>query len=259
MKRSGWWGLLLILVGGLALLDGLDLIHLHAYRAWIWPTVLILLGLFSMLRSRRIEPVGLLLTAGGVYWLLIRLHVMAPVSFRIWGPCVLILIGIGCLFARRPAPYNTSSQSTASERQSYSDAGAQTHHASDATQGPTEYTSDGFVRSSVIFSGDERHFGGPVFGGADVSVLFGGCQLYLTDYQQAKQPCAIDVSCSFGGAKLYVPRQWRIERNGLTCLFGGCGFHGNADAQPVASISLRGFVAFGGVDIIYVECLDSAV
>ncbi len=248
MKRSGWWGLFFILIGGLALLDGLNIIHLYAYRDWIWPGILILLGLFSMVRSRRIEPVGLLLTAGGAYWLLIRLHVLAPVGFRIWGPCALILIGIGCLCARRPAPRyaaqgeNPQSTSQTTEQSTYAS----------ATQGPTESTADGFIRSSVIFSGDERHFGGALFSGADISVLFGACQLHLTGYQAAKQPCSVDISCSFGSTKVYIPRQWRVERNGLTCVCGGCSFHGNADASPVASISLRGFVAFGGVDIIYV-------
>ena len=248
MKRSWIPGLLIVLFGGCLLLNNLGLLHLHAYARYLWPCGVILLGLCIAIANRHLDFFSLALMAGGTYWLLVRMHVLRRVGFSIWGPCLLVLLGLSMLFPNRnrvpsyeaPEDAYDSRSEAAGERP---DEGRPT---TSTTQG------DGVVRSSVYFGSDNRRIGGPRFAALYATTVFGATKIDLCDFQDAADACPVNISCIFGGFDLYVPRCWRVERRGMTCALGSLALKGapNPDASHV--LVLDGLVAFGSIDIHFI-------
>ena len=246
MKRSWIPGLLIVLFGGCLLLNNLGLLHLHLYARYLWPCGVILLGLCIAIANRRLDFFSLALMAGGTYWLLVSMHIVRRVGFSIWGPCLLVLLGLTMLFPRRnhiptyEAPNDTDTQRRAED--------------ADVGERPTASTTqgDGVVRSSVYFGSDNRRVGGPHFAALYATTVFGSTKLDLCDFQAAADTCPVNISCVFGGFDLYVPRDWRVERRGMTCALGSLALKGapNPDAHHI--LVLDGLVAFGGIDIHFV-------
>ena len=221
MRKYNWIGLVIILIGVAVLLDNLDVIQ--GINVWhlIVPCLLILGGVGSMTSARRVHFWGCLLLLGGLYWLLVELNVLPSVSWQIVVPAAIILVGLGIFlptYGRRSEDCNT----------------------------------DGFVSSTAIFGGDERRLAGAAFTGANITAIFGGVELDFTGFESLHSPAQIDITTVFGGVDLTLPAGWRVERKGLTCIFGGLGFKGHpaaGDADKV--IELTGLCLFGGVDIKY--------
>lgn len=92
-----FWGLLLILVGGLILLNNFDLLNGGVF-AW-WPVLVLVAGLWLVSRGlRRRQSGGLvggtLLLGLGVFWLLLSLGIVGESLLL---PIVLLALGFGLL------------------------------------------------------------------------------------------------------------------------------------------------------------------
>ena len=94
---------LLIIIGVLIILSNLDIISIEHIMKYLWPSLLILIGLFNLVRNRRIQFFSVILIAIGSIYLLNELEII-NITFRqimtyFW-PGVLILIGLNLLFSR---------------------------------------------------------------------------------------------------------------------------------------------------------------
>ncbi len=246
MKRSFIPGLLIVLLGGGLLLNNLGLLHLEAYARYLWPCVTIVLGLCIAFANRRLDFFSLALMVGGTYWLLVRMHVLHRVGFSIWGPCLLVLLGLTMLFPRRDrVPPHAASDGGQDRRHSEREA--------DAAR-PTDATTqrDGVVRSSIYFGSENRRVDGPCFTALYATTVFGATKIDLCGFDGAAALCPVNISCIFGGFDLYIPRSWRVERRGMTCALGGLSLKGTPDADANSVLVLDGLVAFGGIDIHYI-------
>lgn len=84
----------------------------------------------------------------------------------------------------------------------------------------------------------------------NVWIAFGGGDLDLRQATFEDNVCYIDVVCMFGGLDVIVPEGVRVEDR-TTAVFGDSTVKGLAvhDTPDEPTIVLRGFVAFGGVDV----------
>ncbi len=92
-----FWGLLLIVLGGLVLLKNLNLLNSGVF-AW-WPVLVLLAGLWLLSRGLRRRQGGgvvggTLLLGLGTFWLLLSLGVVGNNLFL---PVVLLALGLGLL------------------------------------------------------------------------------------------------------------------------------------------------------------------
>jgi hypothetical protein len=113
-----------------------------------------------------------------------------------------------------------------------------------------EYSKDDFVDSTNIFSGTKKVVLSKNFRGGDLTNIFGGCELDLTQADMV-EPAVMDVTAIFGGATLIIPPNWAIKTDAVT-IFGGISDKRkfpNAPESATKTLILDGTVIFGGVEI----------
>ncbi len=214
-------GLILVAVGGIFLLDSLELMNFgHLFQEW-WPIILILVG-FSKFRNDS-ESGGLLLLALGVIFLSATLGI---VNFnRIWRFWPLILIGIGLqiIFRSRRKPSFSEKINVSSD--------------------------DEYFSLNAIFNGSNHRMHSNHFKGGEAFVLFGGLEIDLTKATADPAGCYFSLTTIFGGIDIRVPENWSVVTSG-TSIFGGIS---NKTApgknDKVISVNLNGVVLFGGIEV----------
>jgi len=115
---------LLIAVGILIILSNLNIISVESLMKYLWPSLLILIGLYNLVRDRRIQIFSVILIGIGTIYLLNELDIIV-VTFRqimmyFW-PVLLILIGFNLLFSRprkiRPIEPSNKPRHTSNQRE----------------------------------------------------------------------------------------------------------------------------------------------
>ena len=222
------FGLVIIAVGTLMLLDNLGV--LHARDIWDYaPLILVAIGISKIVESQG-RPSGSLfgglLTAGGTLWFLNNIDVLRMEARFIWPVAI---IGLGVLFLYR-----------ALERQMHPDAPAENNAESQAQ-----------INIATVFGGVKRFVDAPDFRSADLFACFGGVEI---DFRGAKiqERAVIDANAVFGGIEIRVPRTWLVEVRG-TGIFGGYEdktLHPDGSMPgPTPKLTITGLAVFGGVTV----------
>jgi predicted membrane protein len=105
----------------------------------------------------------------------------------------------------------------------------------------------------VIFGGREIFINSQKFVGGKTTSMFGGTEYDLRQSQLSENGALIDCVSVFGGCSFKVPPDWTIK-NEVTSVFGaftdkrGATF-GQIVPNPSKTLIIRGFSAFGGVEI----------
>jgi predicted membrane protein len=221
------WGGILILVGLAFLLDHLGIINVE--RLWrFWPMILVFAGVVNMLsRERRFWGV-LLVLAGGF----LQLNQLGIAHFG-WGefwPLVLIAAGLlilwGSFEAHRRPPVLSS------------------------TGGDPRTT----LNEAVVFGGLERRMTSQDFQGGDVTAIFGGVELDLTEANMVANEATLAITAIFGGVEIRVPPSWQVAFRGAP-IFGGVEDKTRTarvddPANPnLKVLVITGAVIFGGLEI----------
>ena len=233
-----WSATILIALGVLFLLDRLGVLDFgHFLHRW-WPSVLIVIGLFQLLRSGGRRWGGpMLLICVGVLFQVSHLHVFAWWRAENLWPLVLIAVGVGLLIGRaRPAapPEGTTSAEEASE----------------------------VVDAFVLWSGLERTVTSKKFRGGDATAFMGGIQLDLRQAELASGEQVLHLTAILGGIEVRVPESWQVAVEG-TPLLGGIGDKRAPAAArsappdaaapdvsiPAGRLRIRGFALMGGVEV----------
>ncbi len=94
---------LLIAVGVLIILSNLKIISIESLMDYLWPSLLILIGIYNLIRDRRIQLFSVILIAIGSLYLLNELEIINvtinQVMLYFW-PTLLILVGLNLLLGR---------------------------------------------------------------------------------------------------------------------------------------------------------------
>lgn len=115
---------LLIAVGILIILSNLNIISVEILMKYLWPSLLILIGVYNLVRDRRIQIFSVILIGIGTIYLLNELDIIV-VTFRqimmyFW-PALLILLGFNILFSRprkiRPIEPSSKPRHTSNQRE----------------------------------------------------------------------------------------------------------------------------------------------
>lgn len=218
MRRINWFGVVLLIVGALMLLNALG-IGLYIGVGLFWPAVLVCIGLISAISGRRVTFWNCLLVVVGVYWALVTLGAIMPLDMSAWLPVLIILLGISILFPN-------------------------------ASRARRSMVGDTFTSTSV-FGGDKRTLVGKTFSGGDAVSLFGGFDLDLTGYEAFAPVSHIYAHTIFGGGNFIVPAHVRVERRGFTAIAGGLSIKGQPYPDAVCVLEVSGLALFGGITFQY--------
>ncbi len=221
-------GGILVLVGIAFLLDHLGIISIgNPFR--FWPSLIVLVGLLNFMSHRRAWG-GLLMFAG----VILQLNELGITHFgwaQLW-PMLLIALGFFVLWGsleRRNKPGSPSSIST---------------------DGDPRTT----LNEAVVFGGLERRMTSQDFQGGDVTAIFGGVELDLTEANMDAKEATLAITAIFGGVEIRVPPNWQVAFRGAP-IFGGIEDKTRtARVEDPANSNLKvlnitGAVIFGGLEI----------
>ena len=222
-SQRNWVGIILIVIGGLFILDTFDIMNFgNAFSTW-WPLIFIIIGLLKIKGSEKSS--GIILLIIGVIFLLSTLDIIYWSSvWRFW-PLILIFIGISMLM-RGSRRSNFLKMRAAGQ------------------------SSENFVRASAIFGGNEQKVVSSNFKGGDIMSLFGGVELDLRQAHISPDGCTLHVTSLFGGVEILVPPNWDLLISG-TPIFGGIESRNSVDDGELKKekVHIKCTVAFGGIEI----------
>ncbi|MHB9041875.1 MAG: LiaF transmembrane domain-containing protein [Melioribacteraceae bacterium] len=215
-------GFLLILIGGLFLLRNYDLFD-FPYEDITWEYFFILVGVLFFFLSRN-KTAGIVFIAIGLFNLLPEL----------W-PLIFVMIGLYIIFGRERFRHSRlSSKSTFEE--------------------PSDQPASGndYVDSVNIFGGGNKVIHSDNFRGGNITSIFGGSEINLSNCKLAKGENFIEVTAVFGGTTIIVPHDWKVVLDVLP-IFGGFGDERSKDPnkafQEGRTLVIKGLVIFGGGEV----------
>jgi predicted membrane protein len=222
-RGPGW--LIMILIGTFFLMDqlipGLDI------HRFIWPAVIILVGLIMLIRPKK------------PHWMEHQWHQKWEQKdrekwqrwqrrrMRRWNPG---------MDASQGDPADTSSGET-------------TGSASGMGYSSKSFSSEDFIDATTILGGIHKNILSKNFKGGDITIFMGGAEINLSQ-ADIQGTASLDITQIMGGTKIIVPPHWEV-RSQLTSVFGNIEDKrtniGNTDPNKVLIID--GSSVFGGIEI----------
>lgn len=212
------FGAAIILIGILLLLDTTGTIETRDLLRYA-PSLLILIGVWSLVRSRFLNVVGPVVLIGvGAAWQAIALGYATWEDVVVFWPILIIAFGLSVLLG------HLRSRGRATEDDQFS--------------------------AFAVFGGVERRNTSKHFTGADLTALFGGAELDIRDAEITDLPARINVVAMFGGVDIIAPREWNVRLDVIPILGGASDDRLRSEStNEEVDLVVTGFVAFGGVSI----------
>ncbi len=247
-----WTGLFLLAAGCLLL----------AYKmgapipSWIftWPVLLIVIGLFTGVKSRFHNPGSFIMILIGAIFLADQS--IPGIDFHNY-IVPAILIGIGLVFLFRPRASGCGGHHRWDRRNERIKRRLQT--------GPDNFTNDAnsssthndqfndnaeYIDVVSVFGGIKKNIQSKNFKGGEVVSFMGGSEI---NFMQAdiQHPVELEVNNVFGGTKLIIPSNWDVK-NEISAVFGGVDDKRSFNISIPDSnkiIRLKGSCVFGGIEV----------
>ncbi|WP_293300588.1 LiaF domain-containing protein [Pedobacter sp. UBA4863] len=251
VNRSGkvWAGLVIVAIGALLLLKnfGLGLPH------WIfnWSNWLIVIGLFVGARNNFKNSGWFVMVLIGAYFTLeeiFRGYDMSNIVF----PIMLLVLGLYLIV--KPKSVHSCKKNKWKDKgyryNEFDQANPATAQPADAAAAnDTNFNANDYINSVNVFGGSNQVIYSKNLKGGEVTAVFGGGDINLTQSDFEGQ-IVIDVTAIFGGVKIVVPPTWQIKSE-VTAIFGGVddkrAIYPSTE-QVNKLVIIRGVVLFGGVE-----------
>lgn len=220
-------GIILMLAGGLLLLDTFDITQLPIrHYIFSWKTLLIAIGVVILITKERATAGYVLIGLGVIFWLPSLVNDSVALHQIFWPA---ILIGIGVVIITRRGQH------------------ARRHRVS---TGNKESSSD-YIDDISILGGGTKIIQSKNFKGGDITAIFGGSEFSFREAELSPDGCTIDVFTMFGGSKLIIPDNW-VVKSDMFSIFGG--FNDKRlvraeEGEQANVLYLKGAVIFGGIEI----------
>ena len=217
------FGVILLVLGVLFLIDQLNIFASFDISIWkvinvVWPLVLIYLGTNLVLKERK-NTGGIILIVLGVLFL--GSNIFEVSFFSMFWPFILIALAISMLINKdEESSINISNEEVSSDT----------------------------INESVVFWGMDRTVISDSFKGGEVTCVFGGGKLDLSQVKVDKDGASLEVNCIFGGAEIIVPKDVNVVSNG-TGVFGGWSPKITSSKSTGPKLEITGAAVFGGVEV----------
>lgn len=213
-KRNLFWGILLIVVGILFLGRNMDWWDFSIFFDGWWTLFLIVPSVISLVRRERIGTSFLILTLGVLMLLACQDVIEWSTIWKIFVPLIIIVIGLSIIFANRKVK------------------------GKEIKANAKEYV--------AIFSGVDEVIN-KIESDFKITSIFGGVELDMRDVK-LDSDLVIDCFTLFGGIDIKLPKDVKVEVNGLP-IFGGVeNKYRNHDAK--VTVYINHTTIFGGVDLL---------
>ncbi len=221
-------GIILIIIGGLFLLNSLDIVDFRVSRIiFSAPFILFIIGILIMVNSGK-RALGGILAGVGFIWLLPRIFPDIDFGPNLFIPVILILLGVYMII--KHSQKKTENDSFISD----------------------EFVKKDFIDDVSVFGGGNKIIRSDNFKGGSITAIFGGSEIDLTNCKLADGTSIIDIVAIFGGTTIIVPQNWDVQLN-VTPLFGGFSNKSlkipNLEVDKTRTLIIKGVAIFGGGEV----------
>lgn len=221
--RRVWLGAILIILGGLFLLNSLDIFNFRFTRIFIsWPFFFFVIGLYILVQTEK-KVFGAILTGLGGLFLIPRIIPGVYISWSVVFPILLIAVGLYIIL-----------------------------HSRKNTEFLRGEIKEDTVDDISIFGGGDKIVTSKNFKGGNITAIFGGSEINMTQCQLAEGVNSIDVFALFGGTTIIVPKHWNVVVS-VSSILGGFSNKGIKDPtieiDTSRSLVIKGLVIFGGGEV----------
>ncbi len=218
MKSKIFFGLLLMVIGVLLLLQNLGFLDGISVWQYVLPVALIGIGASNASSKRRANTADLLFILVGLVMLASRLGFIAGISvWRFVPPAILIILGLKFLTQKKIHPDSVEIKC-------------------------------GKVDVNAFFSGAEARCDSDSFEHGEINVAFGGASLDLSQAQSQFPACHLEANAFFGGIEIIVPKSWAVS-TAINGILGGYENKAYNPANPVTVLTVSGNAFCGGIEI----------
>lgn len=248
-----WAGVFFIGIGAVLLLRNMGL----ALPSWLfsWSMLLVVIGLFIGLKHRFRNSGWIIMVIIGGYFTLEKAFDHDFDFHRVGLPLLLVTLGLFLIFKPKDSFKKRHAcrkfKKNRFDKDPLTDLNDQTNAEGEPlnVKDKKAYSQD-FLDSVNVFGGSNQTVYSKNFKGGEITAVFGGCDVNLTqaDFEGTIE---IDVTAVFGGCKIIVPAGWQVKSE-VTAIFGG--LDDKRGMQPATEgtdklLVIRGVAMFGGVDI----------
>ncbi|MCF6271407.1 MAG: cell wall-active antibiotics response protein [Melioribacteraceae bacterium] len=217
VKTNTIIGIVIILIGGLILATNFNFFP-GAYLKMIfkWQSILILIGIITYLNSGN-KSLGVLLASIGILG-------FVP---NFWA---LLLIGLGVYIIYK------SKNKPPTE---------------DINRDPEFNNPSEYINDISIFGGSRKNFQIANFRGGNITAIFGGSEIDLTNSSLCDGVSTLNIFFLFGGSNIRIPSNWNVFIE-LTPILGGFKDKRIVVADESSNnkkLVIKGFILFGGGDL----------
>ncbi|MBE0712794.1 MAG: hypothetical protein IH583_10455 [Candidatus Aminicenantes bacterium] len=218
-----FWGLLLILLGFIFLLDQMGRLDFGDLVGHYWPVVFILIGI-SILLSNNFQNVGsgIFFILFGAFFLLMRLRVFDQAVWRYLWPLAVISAGLWILL--RPAWHPDKKKIN-------------------------EMTADDLA-ISLVLSGTSRKVESQNFKGGKADVVLGSAEVDFRGARLSGGQATLLLSVVLGSIELTVPHEWQVVIEG-TPVLGSMDSRKKTipDVEKTGTLFIKGSAVLGSIEI----------
>jgi hypothetical protein len=231
------WGIAIIAIGSILLLDQMEIVSAHHIFQFFWPAFLIFFGVEGLLFcSVPGRFWGSFLTLAGVVLLLSNLGYL-HVRWSLFWPLAIILWGIWIL----SRTFGGGSSWGAKWVRPMMNVGAERGFASDSPD----------MHAEVVFSATQRRINSKNFVGGKGTAVFGELKIDLTEADIAGDEAMLHLDAVFGAVEVRIPTTWVVVSRGAA-VFGEYTdrtTHAQPSGPGAKRLLVKGGAVFGSVVI----------
>lgn len=218
-----------------------------------WPSIIILIGIYTGVKHRFQNFSWLIITAIGTLFLVD--HHFVPLNLKEY-TLPIILIAVGFLFLTRPRHKWHDEQYWKHHygrhrKNRWHDQWQDAQQQAAAARPDVINTTDGeFIEVNAVFGSAKKMIFSKDFKGGEINCFMGGAEIDLTQ-ADIQGHAVIEANQVFGGTKLVIPPHWDLKIE-ATSFFGGL----EDKRPPVAAqidhskvLIIKGANVFGGLEI----------
>jgi hypothetical protein len=233
-NNNAAFGVILLIIGGILLLDRMDVIDF----SWVfsWPFIFIGIGLYLLIRHGLRNGFGLFMLLFGSFFL-IRREGFIPVEYYDYLlPGGIILVGLYLILSR-------------SSKFDFSKINTETDFDENFGLSDSKTEESDYIRAEAVFASVQRRLITKNFKGGKITTAFGGADIDLSK-AEIQDSAVLDVEVTFGGLKLIIPPHWEVQAD-VSNVFSGI-----EDKRAFPSVEeanrkilyIKGSVNFGGLE-----------
>ncbi len=222
-------GIFLVGLGSVFLLDRLGIIPHHIREIIIsWQALLIFIGFANLFRRKSRFPGIVLILVGSAFLIPDIINIPFETRQLIW-PLVLIAVGLAIVFKARKIKH------------------PDIFHSHDTSINGSEK-----IDEVAIFGGGKRVINSKNLKGGNITAIFGGLEIDLTDAEIGGDVAIIEVSAIFGGATIIVRPEWDVQVQ-VASILGGFSDERKIYKGEIPSnakrLIIKGAAIFGGGEV----------